>query len=133
MSTLLLDTNVWLWMAAGSDRITPTARALIEDADTELVLSAVSVWELSIKWALGKLPLPVSPEEFVQTTTAQGGMRRLAIEFDHVIKVASLPPIHSDPFDRLLVAQAMCTGLPLLTGARTIGRYGIATVDATAS
>ena len=131
MTTLLLDTNVWLWMAAGSDRLGPTARALIENADTELVLSAVSVWELSIKWALRKLPLPVSPEEFVQTTTTQGGLRRFAIEYDHALKVASLPPIHNDPFDRLLVAQAICTGLPLLTGDRAMGRYGIAVVDAT--
>ena len=130
MSTLLLDTNAWLWMAAGADQLGPVARRLIDDPETDLVLSAVSVWEVCVKWSLGKLSLPVAPKDFVDATTIQGGLRRLAVEFDHVLRVAFLPPIHHDPFDRLLVAQAQCLGVGVLTGDPLLVRYGVATVDA---
>ena len=130
MIRVLLDTNAWLWMASNDARLGTLARTLITDPKTELVLSAVSAWEISIKWALGKLPLPVPPEQFVDTTVRDGGLKRLSIEFDHVLGVAKLPPIHNDPFDRLLIAQSFATAMPLLTGDDTIGRYGTATIDA---
>jgi PIN domain nuclease of toxin-antitoxin system len=130
MTRVLLDTNVWLWMASDDERLGPLARTLISHADTELVLSAVSAWEISIKWALGTLPLPVPPEQFVETTVRDGGLKRLQIDFDHVLRVAKLPPIHHDPFDRLLIAQSFATNVPLLTGDDTLGRYGVATIDA---
>jgi PIN domain nuclease of toxin-antitoxin system len=130
MNRVLLDTNVWLWMASNDARLGPLARNLITDVETELVLSAVSAWEISIKWALGKLPLPVTPEQFVDTTVRDGGLKRLQIDFDHVLGVAKLPPIHQDPFDRLLIAQSFATTMPLLTGNDTLGRYGAATIDA---
>jgi PIN domain nuclease of toxin-antitoxin system len=130
MTRVLLDTNAWLWMASNDPRLGPMARNLIADLETELVLSAVSAWEISIKWALGKLPLPVPPEQFVETTVRDGGLKRLSIDFDHVRGVAKLPPIHHDPFDRLLIAQSFATNLPLLTGDDTISRYGVATIDA---
>jgi PIN domain nuclease of toxin-antitoxin system len=130
VTRLLLDTNAWLWMAADDDRLGESARNLILNAETELVLSAVSAWEISIKWALGKLPLPEPPEQFVETTVRDGGLKRLSIDFAHVIGVAKLPPIHNDPFDRLLIAQSFATTMPLLTGDDTISRYGVATIDA---
>jgi PIN domain nuclease of toxin-antitoxin system len=130
MTRVLLDTNAWLWMASNDPRLGPMARNLIADLETELVLSAVSAWEISIKWALGKLPLPVPPEQFVETTVRDGGLTRLSIDFDHVLGVAKLPPIHHDPFDRLLIAQSFATNVPLLTGDDTISRYGVATIDA---
>jgi PIN domain nuclease of toxin-antitoxin system len=130
MTRVLLDTNAWLWMASNDPRLGPMARNLIADLETELVLSAVSAWEISIKWALGKLPLPVPPELFVETTVRDGGLKRLSIDFDHVLGVAKLPPIHHDPFDRLLIAQSFATNVPLLTGDDTISRYGVATIDA---
>lgn len=130
MNRILLDTNAWLWMAADDDRLGPLARSLILNAETELVLSAVSAWEISIKWALGKLPLPKPPEQFVETTIRDGGLKRLSIDFDHVVGVAKLPPIHNDPFDRLLIAQSFATNMALLTGDDTMSRYGIATIDA---
>jgi PIN domain nuclease of toxin-antitoxin system len=130
MTRLLLDTNAWLWMAADDPKLGPSTRNLINAADTELVLSAVSAWEISIKWALGKLVLPTSPERFVETTVGDAGLTRLTIEFDHVLGVGRLPPIHNDPFDRLLIAQSFFTGLALLTGDDMISRYGVATVDA---
>jgi PIN domain nuclease of toxin-antitoxin system len=130
MTRVLLDTNAWLWMASNDPRLGPLARNLIADLETELVLSAVSAWEISIKWALGKLPLPVPPEQFVEITVRDGGLKRLSIDFDHVLGVAKLPPIHHDPFDRLLIAQSFATNVPLLTGDDTISRYGVATIDA---
>jgi PIN domain nuclease of toxin-antitoxin system len=130
MTPVLLDTNAWLWMASNDPQLGPSARNLIADLETELVLSAVSAWEISIKWALGKLPLPVPPEQFVETTVRDGGLKRLSIDFDHVLGVAKLPPIHHDPFDRLLIAQSFATNVPLLTGDDTISRYGVATIDA---
>jgi PIN domain nuclease of toxin-antitoxin system len=130
MTRVLLDTNAWLWMASNDSRLGPSARNLIADLETELVLSAVSAWEISIKWALGKLLLPVPPEQFVETTVRDGGLKRLSIDFDHVLGVAKLPPIHHDPFDRLLIAQSFATNVPLLTGDDTISRYGVATIDA---
>ena len=130
MTRVLLDTNAWLWMAADDDRLGPLARTLITNAETELVLSAVSAWEISIKWALGKLPLPTPPEQFVETTVRNGGLKRISIDFDHVIGVGKLPPIHHDPFDRLLISQSAATNMALLTGDDTIARYGVATIDA---
>jgi PIN domain nuclease of toxin-antitoxin system len=130
VTRLLLDTNAWLWMAADDSQLGPASRELINDVNTELVLSAVSAWEITIKWALGKLTLPTPPEQFVEATVRDAGLARLTIDFDHVLGVAKLPPIHNDPFDRLLIAQSKVTGLPLLTGDSTMNRYGIATVNA---
>ena len=118
-------------MTSDSNRLGPVARRLVLDADNEIVLSAVSAWEISIKWALGKLHLPVPPEDFVTESIRSGGYTRLEIRFEDVVRVATLPAIHNDPFDRLLIAQVQSTGLPLLTGDHLVARYGIATIDAT--
>jgi PIN domain nuclease of toxin-antitoxin system len=131
VTTLLLDTNAWLWMAANSPRLGVVAREVIGAATTELVLSAVCAWEVSIKWAAGRLPLPDPPEVFVATTMRAGALVPLGIGLDHVVRVASLPRLHDDPFDRLLVAQAMETGYPVLSGDPMLRRYGIPVVDAT--
>lgn len=131
MTRLLLDTNAWLWMMSDSERLGTAARQVVADEANELILSAVCAWEISIKWALGKLPLPLPPVEFVKASIEQAGLTRLQIDFSHVVKVASLAPHHHDPFDRLLVAQAQVTGLAVLTGDPMFGRYGVATIDAT--
>ncbi len=131
MTRVLLDTNAWLWMMTDSERLGAAARQVVADEANELVLSAVCAWEISIKWALGKLRLPLPPEEFVEVSIEQAGLTRLQIDFSHVVKVASLPSHHHDPFDRLLIAQAQVTGLALLTGDPIFGRYGVATIDAT--
>ncbi len=131
MTRLLLDTNAWLWMMSDSDRLGRFARAVVTDDATDLVLSAVCAWEISIKWALGRLSLPLPPAQFVDACVEQAGLTRLQIDFDHVVKVASLPPLHHDPFDRLLIAQAQATGLAVLTSDPVFRTYGIATIDAT--
>lgn len=131
MTSLLLDTNAWLWMAANSPRLGAVAREVIGSDTTELVLSAVCAWEVSIKWATGRLTLPEPPEAFVATTMRAGGLVPLGIGLDHVLRVASVPRLHDDPFDRLLVAQSMVTGHPVLSGDPMLRRYGIPVVDAT--
>jgi PIN domain nuclease of toxin-antitoxin system len=130
VTTLLLDTNAWLWMAADSPRLGVVAREVIEADATVLVLSAVCAWEASIKWAAGRLPLPEPPEVFVATTMRAGGLVPLGIGLDHVVKVATLPRLHDDPFDRLLIAQALVNGHPVLSGDPMLRRYGIPVVDA---
>ena len=120
---LLLDTQVWLWMVVAPDRLSPAARRLVVSEDNELVLSAVSSWEIAIKHALGKLQLPGNPEALVPEWMARTGVTQLAVLHRHALHVASLPPHHRDPFDRLLVAQAQIEQLAVLTADRQFERY----------
>lgn len=129
---VLLDTNAWLWMLNDDEQLGPHARAIILDDESDLILSAVCAWEISIKWSLGMLTLPTTPAELVDASVLEAGLQRLAIDFRHVTRVATLQPIHRDPFDRLLVAQAIEERLPILTSDPLVGRYGVATIDATA-
>ena len=122
---LLLDTQAWLWMVADPDRLSRRARRLVQRADTELFLSAATAWEIAIKWSIGKLTLPADPVEYMRSRIGQTGVRALAIRHEHGAQVARLPPHHRDPFDRLLIAQAMVEDLVLLTGDRQIEPYDI--------
>ena len=112
---LLLDTQVWLWMVATPERLAPSARALVTAAGNELLFSAASAWEIAIKHALGKLTTPEPPDVFVPRLMAQLGITPLPVLHRHALHVATLPPQHRDPFDRLLVAQAQLEDLPILT------------------
>lgn len=119
MAVLLLDTHVALWWLSAHPRLDARAQALI--ADSECYLSAASVWEVAIKFKLGKLPL--SPSALV-SAALDSGVRPLSVTQEHGMTTAELPPLHNDPFDRLLIAQARVEQLRLLTGDREIGRYG---------
>ena len=125
---ILLDTQVWLWSLLDPDRLGPKARDLLEDADNHLLLSAVSSWEISIKYTLGKLPLPVPPADFILSRLTRDGIEALPIRHDHVCAVAALPRHHRDPFDRLLAAVAQQEDLPLLTVDRKLLPYDIAVI-----
>jgi len=103
---LLLDTHVWLWWLAEPERLPSDIHAALEDGGNELFLSVVTSWEIAIKYALGKLPLPESPAAFVETRLLRDGLHTLPIEHRHALAVAELPFHHHDPFDRLLIAQA---------------------------
>jgi len=122
---LLLDTQVWLWMVAAPDRLAPSARAIVTAAENELLFSAASAWEIAIKHALGKLTLPEPPDAFVPRLMAQLGITPLPVLHRHALHVATLPPRHRDPFDRLLVAQAQLEELPILTADRGFGLYDV--------
>jgi len=112
---LLLDTHMWLWMVNAPERFSPAARRRVIEEENELMLSAVSTWEISIKYALGKLSLPDRPSEFVPRLLGTTGVHPMAVQLGHTLRVADLPMHHADPFDRLLIAQAQIEGLPIMT------------------
>ena len=119
---ILLDTHIALWAVTGSGRLSATARQLILDAH-EVQVSAASVWEIAITHALGRGDMPVSSEQALQAFR-DSGYALLAIKPEHAVRVADLPAIHADPFDRLLIAQAVTEPLRLLTADTALLRYG---------
>lgn len=119
---LLLDTQVLLWAASGSKRITPALRRLLMDARHELLFSAASMWEVAIKHSLGRDDFRAEPT-VLRRGLLDNGYQELPITGQHAVAVAALPVIHRDPFDRLLVAQAMIEGITLVTADEMLGRY----------
>ena len=122
---ILLDTHAWLWMQASPDRFTIEARALIEDAASELYLSVASSWEIAIKYALGRLALPLPPTQYVPSRMEISGVAPLPIQQAHALHVSELPLHHRDPFDRLLVAQAQLEKLTVLTSDPLFDEYEV--------
>ena len=102
----LLDTHVWLWMLTDPARIRPDLLSELHDGRTRLLLSAASSWEIAIKWGIGRLPLPGPPATYIPTRMQRSGVEGLPVEHAHALRVATLPNLHRDPFDRLLIAQA---------------------------
>jgi len=127
---VLLDTQAWLWMLAAPERLAPGTRKLLTRSDNELLLSAASAWEIGIKHGLGKLRLPDTPERAVPELMASTGVVPLPVLHRHALRVATLPPKHRDPFDRLLVAQAQIEDLPILTSDRSFRLYDVKVIDA---
>ncbi len=121
----LLDTHVWLWMIAERERFSVEVAALLENSANDLLLSAVSSWEIAIKHSMGKLTLPAPPAKYVPEQIAKTGVTPLPVEHSHALRVAELPPHHRDHFDRMLVAQAELERATLLTGDRQFEAYGI--------
>lgn len=107
------------------DRIRGEARDLVTDPGNDLLLSAASAWEIAIKYRLGKLPLPEPPDAFVPPRLLRDGVTAIAVEPHHALHVANLPGHHDDPFDRLLVAQAMLEKLTLMTADRKLAAYDV--------
>ncbi len=127
---ILLDTHCWLWMLVTPERFSESTREMLESSDHELFLSAASTWEIAIKYALGKLPLPAPPREYVPDRMLTSGVTGLAVEHRHSLLVADLPSHHRDPFDRLLVAQATVESMPLLTADPQLHLYDVETIEA---
>ncbi|MXZ70183.1 MAG: type II toxin-antitoxin system VapC family toxin [Acidobacteria bacterium] len=119
---VLLDTHLLLWAAGTPERLTKDARDLIEDHDTELVFSAASLWEIAIKNSLGRDDFQVDPR-LLRRGLLDNGYVELPVTGSHAVAVDSLPPLHRDPFDRILVAQAQVEGFLLLTADASIARY----------
>lgn len=122
---ILLDTHVWLWMNGAVDRLSESARELLEEGEQGLYLSAASTWEIGIKHAAGKLELPQPPELYIPSTLARNDVRPLAIHQAHTWRAAALPLHHRDPFDRMLIAQAQAEGLRLMTVDDKLERYEV--------
>ena len=121
---LLLDTQIALWALTGSGRLGALAQGLIEDPTHEIFISAASVWEIAIKHAPGRGDMPVSGAR-VAELFAQAGYRELPIAWRHAAMVDTLPKIHSDPFDRILIAQALTEPMRLLSRDTVLARYGV--------
>ena len=128
---LLLDTHAWLWMMIEPKRLGRKTRALLANRDHRFWLSIASVWEIALKHAAGRLTLPEAPLPYIQSRTREDGIALLPVQIEHVCAAALLPRHHSDPFDRLLVAQAQAEALVLLTHDQNIAQYALAVRDPT--
>ncbi len=124
---LLLDTCTFLWIASGSEDLSDTCRTLFRAPENKVFLSAASLWEITIKYQLGKLPLPDPPQEFVPAQRLAHRIDSLPITESSVSHLATLPHHHRDPFDRMLVCQAIADGLIILTPDSLIRQYPIRT------
>ena len=128
---ILIDTHIFLWFFSGI-RLSQTARDLLDDTfENEFYVSFVTAWEISIKYGVGKLELPAAPEIFVPDRTRRAGFLNLPIKLDHAATVHQLPPIHKDPFDRLLISQAKAENLQILTADSVFAEYQIDVLDVT--
>jgi PIN domain nuclease of toxin-antitoxin system len=122
---LLLDTCTFLWIAADAPALSAKARELFREPENEVYLSAASTWEMAVKYSLGKLPLPEAPAQFVPATREHHAIDALSIDEESVLHAARLPELHRDPFDRLLVGQAIVHGLTVLTPDPLIAQYSV--------
>lgn len=119
---LLLDTHLLLWAAGDPDRLSHAAHALIEDPANELIFSAASLWEIAIKRGLGRADFHVDAR-VLRRCLLDNGYGELPITSEHTVAIDSLPLIHKDPFDRILIAQAMVEGITLLTTDSLVAKY----------
>lgn len=119
---LLLDTHLLLWAAGEPEKLPPEAVAAIENPDNELLFSAASLWEVSIKRGLGRADFTVDPR-LLRRGLIDNGYIELPIGGEHAVAVDSLPAIHKDPFDRILVAQSIVEGITLLTADDLVAQY----------
>ncbi len=120
---ILVDTHLLLWAVASSRRLPKAARSVILDAANEVFFSAASVWEIAIKNALRRTDFTASPTVLVRAL-AQSGFSELPVTAAHAARVAGLPAVHRDPFDRLLVAQSLVEPMTLLTNDAILVGYG---------
>jgi PIN domain nuclease of toxin-antitoxin system len=128
--TYLLDTHIWLWLLTDPARIRPDLLAELRDSRTRLLLSAASSWEIAIKWAIGRLALPEEPETYVPARMRRSGVEGLPVTHSHGLRVATLPHLHRDPFDRMLIAQAQIESLTIVTVDPAFDDYDVPLVRA---
>jgi PIN domain nuclease of toxin-antitoxin system len=125
---LLLDTQVFLWWISDSQELSRVAKDAIADEEAEVLVSVVTVWEMVIKTKLGKLPLPELPGILIPKMLERHHFQVLPVTLQHTLKVYDLPDFHKDPFDRLLMAQAITEDLVFVTSDAAIKKYGLETL-----
>jgi PIN domain nuclease of toxin-antitoxin system len=125
---VLLDTHVLLWWLAGDDRLPPGVGDLIDDPATRVHVSSASLWELVVKTAVGRLRLDDDPAVLFTEPLDAAGFRVLPVDRRHVLALPELPDLHRDPFDRMLVAQALVEDLDVVTGDQQVRRYPVRVV-----
>lgn len=122
---LLLDTQCWLWWFAQPERLNSEAIAQIDNETNELWLSVASVWEMGIKVAIGKLPLPEPLDSYISSRMMQLGAKSLSITASHAVQASALPLHHRDPFDRMLIAQAQMEEMMLVSADSIFRQYNV--------
>ncbi len=122
---LLLDTHTFLWIVGDDARLSPVARNAFRSSQNEVLLSVASIWEIVVKATRGKLPFPKPAAPYLREQIRQTRVEVLPIMLSHVFRLESLPMRHRDPFDRILVAQALGERIPLLSRDRMLGGYGV--------
>ena len=125
---ILLDTHTFLWAITNDPQLSATVRQEIVDPANEVFVSVASSWEISIKYGLGKLQLPQTPDQYLSQQRSKAGFDLLVIDEPEVCQVRRLPMVHRDPFDRLLVAQANCHGMRLATNDAIFSQYPVQTL-----
>ena len=122
---LLLDTHTFLWFSRASPELSVKARNLIEDTENELFLSVASPWEVGIKVSTGKLTLGRPANVFFEDRMQRSGIALLPITLAHIARVSNLPFHHRDPFDRMLIAQSLTEGIPIVSADAAFNAYGV--------
>jgi PIN domain nuclease of toxin-antitoxin system len=122
---ILLDTHIFLWFISGDTQLSTDVRDAIREPDNEIYLSAVSVWEVIVKYQLGKLPLPEHPETYLPKQRDRHQIASLSLDENSVVQLAELPPLHRDPFDRMLICQALQNGLTIATVDSAVRAYPV--------
>ena len=128
---LLLDTHIFLWFISGDQRLPYSIQKHIRDRNNEVYLSVVSFWEVIVKYHLGKLPLPEPPENYLPTQRERHQISELVLDEASVSQLVRLPAIHRDPFDRMLICQAIRHSLTIATVDHAIQAYTIPVLDYT--
>ncbi len=122
---VLVDTHSFLWALLRDHRLSSRAKSILRDGDAELVFSLVSLWEIAVKMKIGKLNMLGSSVAYIRDEMDAYGMELLPIRYEHILQLEMLPPNHSDPFDRLLIAQAITESLPILTNDTKVREYPV--------
>lgn len=122
---LLLDTHTFIWWATSSDKLSANVLAFLNNGDNQLILSLASVWEMQIKCQIGKLQLGISVPSLVGNQQENNNLLVFPIELSHVYALKNLPDVHKDPFDRIIIAQAVVENLPIITIDSLFDRYPV--------
>ena len=120
-----MDTHAFLWLVTDHPSLSARARALFLDTENDLLISAVTGFEIAVKYGLGKLKLAEPPREFIENRIQNNALSPLPVTLVHTYRLAHLPHHHRDPFDRLLVAQALEEDLPILSCDEVLSQYGV--------
>ena len=125
---ILLDTCTFLWIILDDPHLSDNARDLFRDPSNAVFLSSVSTWEIALKHSLGRLPLPDPPDRFIPAQRISHGISSLALDEDATLQLPRLPSLHKDPFDRMLICQAITGSLAILTPDESILQYPVRTI-----
>lgn len=122
---ILLDTCTFLWLILGTDDLSDRAKKLFVDPGNDVYMSVVSAWEIAVKYAMGRLDLPEEPRMYIPQQRERHGIQSLSLDEAASLQVSALPGIHSDPFDRMLISQALFHGLTIMSPDVLIKRYPV--------